>query len=116
MPNAREQLATICDWLSHNDEALSAGLRNPFDALRLYDYAQAHPSLPEMADEWSPAQFKRAIGYDPMLAEPTESTTTGAFAAAKALADARKLIESMAFVANEGDTKKLLKKISEVVV
>lgn len=116
MANAREQLGAVADWLGDNDETLSAGLRNPFDALRLYDYAMAHPNLPEMADEWTPAQFKRAIGYDPMLGENHESETTGADAAGKALVQARNLLSSVAFVAKNGDTKAVLKKIGKVVV
>ena len=40
--NSREILAAAEAWLGWNDEDLSSGLRCAFDALRLYDYDQAH--------------------------------------------------------------------------
>lgn len=64
--NAREQLEAAANWLGWNDENLSQGLRSAQDGLRLYAYAQAHGDLPEMADEWEPAELKNALGYDPL--------------------------------------------------
>jgi hypothetical protein len=64
--NARETLKAIEHWLSWQDETLSDGLQTVKDALRLYAYAQAHPDLPEMADEWKPKHLRAALGYDPL--------------------------------------------------
>ena len=115
MPNARETLKAVEHWLGWNEETLSFGLRNAFDGLRLYDYAQANPDLPEMADEWEPLDRIKAIGYDP-LGEPShEAATSGASQAEKALVEARKLLDSVSFVAKEGDTRKPLKLINAVV-
>lgn len=103
--NSRERLDHASEWLRSQDEDLSYRLRNAFDALRLYDYAQAHPNLPEMADEWEEADFVAAIGYNPSdMPECSEAGTSGAVEAAAALQKARALLDSVAFVANEGDT------------
>jgi hypothetical protein len=64
--NAREILKLIESWFSWQDENLSDGLQTVQDALRLYQYAQAHPDLPEMADEWEPKHRRAALGYDPL--------------------------------------------------
>lgn len=48
--NAREQLIAIADWLGDEEESLSFGLRNAFDALRLYDYALARPGDMRLRD------------------------------------------------------------------
>ena len=101
--NARERLEMVAYWLGDQDENLSAGLKTAFDALRLYDYAQAHPNLPEMADEWTPRQIIAAVGYNPFEEEPHEALVSGADAAVLALKAARKLIDSVAFVAKPGD-------------
>lgn len=107
--NARETLAHVADWLGWQEETLSFGLRNAFDGLRLYDYWQAHEdTLGEMADEWEPKDRIAALGYDPMDGTNHEATTTGADGVVSAMAQARKLIDSVAFVAKEGDTKKPL--------
>ena len=104
--NARQRLADVADWLGLQDEDLSSRLRNAFDALRLHDYAQAHPKLPEMADEWAEKDFVAAIGYNPAdLADYSESEVSGAAAAAAALEKARALLDSVAFVSVEGDTR-----------
>lgn len=79
--NAREQLAAVADWLGWQDESLSFGLRNSMDALRLYDYAQAHPNLHEMADEWPSRTRIAALGYDPL---ETAEAATGREVGAKA--------------------------------
>lgn len=52
--NAREILAAAADWLGWQDEDMSFGLKSAEDGLKLYAYAQAHPELPEMADDWAP--------------------------------------------------------------
>lgn len=73
--NARELLEAAADWLGWQDEDLSFGLRSAQDGLRLYDYAQRHPELPEMADEWTSAQRVKALGYEPLEAwEPGPDT------------------------------------------
>jgi hypothetical protein len=65
--NTREQLIAIADWLGDEEEYLSFGLRNAFDALRLYDYALARPELMcGYVTEWPEADRIAALGYDPM--------------------------------------------------
>jgi hypothetical protein len=64
--NAREILAAAADWLGWQDEDMSFGLKSAEDAIKLYAYAQAHPELPEMADEWEPKDRRKALGYEPM--------------------------------------------------
>ena len=116
--NAREQLAAVADWLGWQDESLSFGLRSSLDALRLYDYSQSNPHLPEMADAWSRKSRIAALSYDP-LDEPEASrggdvAETGAAAAAAALHQSRRLLDCVAFVANEGDTEPVLRQIDAV--
>lgn len=94
--NSRETLAHVADWLGWQDEDLSAKLHNAFDALRLYDYAQANPELEEMADEWDAQHRIAALGYDPLAEDYVESETTGAAEAATALRNAYALIDSVA--------------------
>lgn len=106
--NSRERLAAVADWLAWQEETLSFGLRNAFDALRLYDYAQTHSDLSEMADEWLPCSRVAAVGYDPMEGHNHEANTTGAVEATLAMSEARTLIASVAFVSTEGDTAKPL--------
>jgi hypothetical protein len=117
--NARQQIAAIAEWLGWQEESLSFGLRNSMDALRLYDYAQAHPNLPEMADEWRPQSLVAALGYNPFaLAEAMhgrEVAGTGATDAAKALQAARTLIDSVAYVAKEGDKDRVIAQIDAVL-
>lgn len=119
--NARERLAAAADWLGWNHEALSFGLRNAFDALRLYDYAQAHPELPEMADSWDEVDLIAALGYSPFALDDAESPvtheaeTSGADKAAEAIRAARSLLDSVAYVANEGDTAPVLKMLDLVI-
>lgn len=117
--NAREQIAAIAEWLGWQEESLSYGLRNAMDALRLYDYAQSHPNLPEMADDWKPQSLVAALGYNP-FAQPKavngrEVGSTGATDAAKALQAARTLIDSVAYVAKEGDKDKVIAAIDAVI-
>lgn len=117
--NAREQLAAVADWLGWQDESLSFGLRNSMDALRLYDYAQANPSLTEMADDWTPQTRIAALGYDPLETDAAAVGhavgDSGAAAAHKALLQARTLIDSVAFVAEEGDSAPVLASIDAVL-
>lgn len=74
--NAREMLSHVADWLAWQDEDLNAKLKNAFDALRLYDYAQSHTSLPEMADEWEEEHLISALGYNPFEEEYSGSGET----------------------------------------
>lgn len=117
--NARQQLALIADWLGWQDESLSFGLRHSMDALRLYDYGQAHPNLPEMADEWTPRSRVAALGYDPLAtveaSNGREVKGTGAADAARALLSARRLIDSVVYVAKEGDKERVLAAIDAAV-
>jgi hypothetical protein len=64
--NAREILVIVADWLGWQDEDLSFGLKAPADGVKLWEYAQAHPDLPEMADEWEQRDRRKALGYDPL--------------------------------------------------
>lgn len=64
--NSREILAAAADWLGWQNEDLSFGLKSAEDAIKLYAYAQAHPELPEMADDWTPKARRAALGYEPM--------------------------------------------------
>ena len=117
--NAREQLAAIADWLGWQEESLSFGLRNSMDALRLYDYAQAHPNLPEMADEWKPRDLIAALGYNPFeqaeAVHGREVSSTGASEATNAMKAARDLIDSVAYIVKEGDKDKVLAAIDAVL-
>lgn len=117
--NAREYLAVVAEWLSYQDECLSFGLVNSYDALRLYDHAQANPHLGEMADEWLTQDRIAALGYDPLETQEAHEgrcvVDSGASKAHNALLAARGLLDSVAFVANEGDTSEVLALIDEVV-
>jgi hypothetical protein len=115
--NARERLAAAAEWLGYNHEQLSFGLRNAFDALRLYDYAQAHPNLPEMADDWEESDLIAALGYSPLTEAiiSHEADTSGADKAAEAMRAARRLLDSVAFVAKEGDTAPVIEALDTVI-
>jgi len=113
--NSRELLVQIADWLGWQSEDLAAGLRSAFDALRLHDYAQAHPELPEMADEWEAVDLISAVGYNPFEEEYHDAELSGAGAALSALECARDLLDSVAFVAKEGDKDKPLAAINAVL-
>lgn len=107
--NSRETLAHIADWLGWQDETLSSGLHNSFDALRLYDYWQTHENrLDEAADEWESSERVAALGYDPMFDGDCEAVTAGTAVAVSALLRARELLDSVTYVAEEGDTKSAL--------
>ena len=73
--NARETLEAVAKWLGWQDENLSAGLRSPQDALKLWEHWQANAAtLPEMADEEVEEEGVASceehrilvLGYDPM--------------------------------------------------
>lgn len=117
--NARVQLADVAEWLGWQNETLSFGLRNSFDALRLYDYAQAHPELPEMAEEWETEDLEAAIGYDPMSEREAIAGRsvgpTGAAAAFDAMKRARDLIDSVAYISIEGDKDDVLTALDSFV-
>lgn len=118
--NAREQLMHIAHWLGDQEESLSMGLRSSYDALRLYDHWQAHSDvLPEMADEWQSEDLIAALGYDPLDTqqawEGRDVEATGASAVHEALTDARRLIDSVAYVAVEGDTAAVLQRIDSAL-
>lgn len=105
--NSREMLLHIANFYGDMTENLAAGLRNAFDALRLYDYAQAHPELDEYPDTWEPEDRIAALGYDPLQdgidGNYRESEVTGAVEPVQALADAYVLLDSVPFVTVTGD-------------
>lgn len=70
--NAREILVIVADWLGWQDEALSDGLKTPYDAIKLWEYAQAHPDMHEMADQWPRRVLRNALGYNPLQARDNE--------------------------------------------
>ena len=70
--NAREILAIVENWLGWQDEALSDGLKSPRDAIKLWEYAQAHPDMHEMADQWPKRVLRDALGYNPLQARDNE--------------------------------------------
>lgn len=117
--NARVQLADVAEWLGWQDESFSFGLRSSLDALRLYDYAQAHPELPEMAEEWETEDLEAAIGYDPMGEREAivgrSVGPTGAAAAFDAMKRARDLIDSVAYISIEGDKDDVLTALDSFV-
>lgn len=117
--NARQQLADVAEWLGWQEESFSFGLRNSFDALRLYDYSQAHPELPEMANEWEAEDLEAAIGYDPTSEREAivgrSVGPTGAAAAFDAMKQARDLIDSVAHIAIEGDKDVVLTALDSFV-
>lgn len=115
--NSRETLAHVADWLGWQEEQLSYGMKNAFDALRLYDYWMDHQeTLPEMADEWDEKDRIAALGYDPMEScNCYESERSGATDAANALRNSYVLIDSVAYVKEEGDSLHILPQISNVL-
>lgn len=117
--NAREQLNAVAIWLGWQDEHLSFGLVNSLDALRLYEFAQSNPNLPEMADEWTSSQRVKALGYDPLelpeASKGREVSKTGACEAWDALHSARALVDSVAYVATEGDSAPVIAAIDAVI-
>jgi hypothetical protein len=116
MANAREMLVVVESWLGDQDEDLSFGLHNAFDALRLYDYWLSNEAkLSEMADEWSPENRIAALGYDPLDGNSYQATLCGAADAVNAMSSARALLDSVAFIKKENDTRKPIKMIDSVL-
>jgi hypothetical protein len=113
--NAREMLSNVADWLGWQDEDLSAKLHNAFDALRLYDYAQNHPDLPEMADEWEEEDLINALGYNPFAQDYKNSNETGARHAEVVMLSAYRVLDSVAFVKDKGDTDMPLNEIRNLL-
>lgn len=117
--NSREQITAVANWLGWQEESLAMGLVNALDALRLYDYAQENPDLPELADEWLSDDRIKALGYDPLslpeAASGRDVEDTGAAKAWSALVKARTLIDSVAYVAVEGDTAPVLAEVDQVL-
>jgi hypothetical protein len=118
--NMRDKTEAIANWLGDHHEDIAYGLRSVADAEKLYDYWQARSALlPEFCDEASddPEVDVRqhriaAIGYDPLVIVMAGSTPVPKVnKAAKALREAEKLLDSVAFVAKEGDTKRPLRLI-----
>ena len=118
--NIREKTEAIAVWLGYHHEDIAYGLRSVADAERLYDYWQARGDLlPEFCDDDGddPAVDVRqhriaALGYDPLVVvmegdKPAPTVNK----AAQALEAAQKLLDSVAFVAKEGDTKRPLRLI-----
>jgi hypothetical protein len=61
----REYLAAVVEWYGWQAESFNERLKNPIDALQLFDYAQCHPELPEMAEDWEAKDLTKALGYNP---------------------------------------------------
>ena len=61
-------LKSIVFWYDLQNSALSEGLKNFNDAIRLYKYANriSKKNLPELADLWPASERIKALGYDPM--------------------------------------------------
>lgn len=114
--NARETLVHVADWLGWQDEHLSSGMRNAFDALRLYDYWLAHQeTLPEMADEWDEKRRIAALGYDPFNGDDLHAEVSGAGAAADAIRNAYVLLDSVVFVANPSDSDRVKAQLAAAI-
>ncbi|MEM8519518.1 hypothetical protein [Janthinobacterium sp. CAN_S7] len=122
--NMREKAEAIALWLGYHNEDIAYGLRALADAEKLYDYWQAHSGvLPEFCDEDAddPTVNVRqhriaAIGYDPLMIVMEGGTLTPKIdKTAEALRVAQKLLDSVAFVAKEGDTKRPLRLINSAL-
>lgn len=118
--NMREKTAAIAEWLGWHHEDVAYGLRSVADAEKLYDYWAARSDLlPEFCDNdghelgVDVRQHRiAALGYDPLVivmkgAVPAPKIDK----ATEALHSAEKLLDSVAFVAKEGDTKRPLRLI-----
>lgn len=118
--NIREKTEAVASWLGYHHEDIAYGLRSMADAEKLYDYWQARPDvLPEFCDQDAddPAVDVRqhriaALGYDPLLIiqagmQPPQKINK----VAEALRAAQTLLDSVAFVAKVGDTKRPLRLI-----
>lgn len=118
--NMREKTVAIAEWLGWHHEDIAYGLRSVADAETLYDYwATRSDQLPEFCDIDADdimvdvRQHRiAALEYDPLVivmegAKPAPKIDK----AAEALRVAERLLDSVAFVAKEGDTKRPLRLI-----
>lgn len=118
--NMREKTEAIAEWLGYHHEDIAYGLRSVADAERLYDYWAARGDLlPEFCDNEADditvdvRQHRiAALGYDPLVvviegSKPAPKVDK----TAEALRVAEKLLDSVAFVAKDGDTKRPLRLI-----
>lgn len=118
--NMREKTEAIAEWLGYHHEDIAYGLRSVADAEKLYDYwAERGDLLPEFCDndaedlEVDVRQHRiAALGYDPLVVVMAgERAAPKINKAAEAMRAAEKLLDSVAFVAKEGDTKRPLRLI-----
>lgn len=118
--NMREKTEAIAHWLGYHHEDIAYGLRSVADAEKLYDYWQARADvLPEFSDDNADdaavdvRQHRiAALGYDPLVIVMNGATAAPKIdKAAEALRAAQKLLDSVAFVAKDGDTKRPLRLI-----
>lgn len=64
--NAYEEMKACVSWLEWHHVDFIEGIRSPADALKLWRYGAQHAEeVNEMADTWTPAQLRKAIGYNP---------------------------------------------------
>lgn len=118
--NMREKTLAIAEWLGWHHEDIAYGPRSVADAEKLYDYWAARGDvLPEFSDneDYDPAVDVRqhriaARGYDPLVivmqdAPPAPKVDK----AAEALRVAEQLLDSVAYIARKGDTKRPLRLI-----
>lgn len=70
--------------------------------------------LIRLADDWEVNDFQAAIGYNPFEEPSHEAEHSGAAVAYDALKEARTLIDSVVFIATEGDTGPVLAQIDAV--
>lgn len=64
-PSSRQSLEDALRWFDEHDGTFCSGVKSAMDALRLYEYAMAHPEVPEFADSWGNAKLKAVLGYNP---------------------------------------------------
>lgn len=119
--NSQELLFAAADWLACQHINLQLGLRSAFDGLRLYEYWLNEPTLPEYCDqdEEEPdidlsVHRINALGYDPLKGPFTLDAPVGAAAVMFTLIEAEVLLDSVAFVSEEGDTDDILLKIRAI--
>jgi hypothetical protein len=118
--NIREKSQAVATWLGYHHENIAYGLRSMADAEKLYDYWQARPSvLPEFCDDDADdtavdvRQHRiAALGYDPLVIVMAGALRRPKIdRATEALRAAQTLLDSVAYVAREGDTKRPLRLI-----
>ena len=118
--NIREKSQAVATWLGYHHENIAYGLRSMADAEKLYDYWQARPNvLPEFCDDDADdmavdvRQHRiAALGYDPLVIVMAGALRRPKIdRATEALRAAQTLLDSVAYVAHEGDTKRPLRLI-----